>query len=173
MGAPFTVAFSRLNNAIYHGYFGSGSGCCVLGDFAIFQNLLKPRFCSQPFQHLTRLSFSSLLVGMNANLVTDAKFAFVIAERKEYKVGGGNEHIRQWTDFLGNVKMYSTPPEGTQKIHENVWLIPLSSGLPFLSQLIDWGGSSGVSIRILFLEEAPNWIKYPPDAKPADETKPS
>jgi hypothetical protein len=54
-----------------------------------------------------------------------------------------------------------------KKVHENVWLIPLADGLPFLAKLIDWGGSDGVSIRILFLAEASNWIKYPPAAKPA------
>jgi len=106
---------------------------------------------------------------MNSTLVTEAKFAFVIAEKKGYIAGSEHESTRQWQDFLGNVQRISFPPAGMQKIHENVWLIPLSNGLPFVTKLIDWGASFGVSIRILFLEEAPDWIKYPPDA----EAKPS
>ena len=67
--------------------------------------------------------------------------------------------------------MNAVLPEGTQKIHENVWLLPLANGLPFLAKLIDWGNSYSIPIRILFLAELPIWIKYPPDAKPADEAK--
>jgi hypothetical protein len=103
---------------------------------------------------------------MNPNFENPAKFAFVVAEKEEYQKVGSTEPMRQWTGFLDNVQRSSQMPEGTQKIHENVWLIPLATGLPFLTKLIDWGEASGVSIRILFLAEAPNWIKYPPTSMP-------
>jgi hypothetical protein len=109
---------------------------------------------------------------MNANLVTDAKYALVIAERKEFRSALGTEPTRQWLDFLGNVQRTADSPSGTQKIHENVWLLPLATGLPFLGKLVDWSGSFEVSIRILFLEEVPNWIEYPPTKKTASESEP-
>jgi hypothetical protein len=119
------------------------------------------------FQHLTALLVWHLMAGMNANLVTDAKFALVVAERGKEKAGISVQ--ANWQDFLSNVKGKCYPPEGNTTIHENVWLIPLATGLPFLAELIDWGKSYSVAIRILFLAEAPTWIKYPPDA----EAKPS
>lgn len=106
---------------------------------------------------------------MNANLVTDAKFALVIAERLKYRPSTGNDHLKNWSNFEGNIKQNVLQPEGTQTIHDNIWLIPLSNGLPFLAELLRWGGSYSIPIRILFLAEAPEWIKYPPDAKPASE----
>jgi hypothetical protein len=107
---------------------------------------------------------------MNENLVTDAKFAFVIAEGKPPLVPDRTDRApTQWQFFVGKVRELESLTEGMQKIHENVWLIPLATGLPFLTKLIEWAGSFGVSIRILFLAEAPIWIKYPPDTKSTAE----
>jgi hypothetical protein len=104
---------------------------------------------------------------MNANLVTDAKFAFVVAEGKPPLVPDRPDDApTQWQFFVRKARELESPLEGMQKIHENVWLLPLATGLPFLTKLIEWAGSYEVSIRILFLAEAPNWIKYPPDTKP-------
>jgi hypothetical protein len=107
---------------------------------------------------------------MNANLVTDAKLALVIAEGKPPLVPNMNDRApTQWQFFVAKVGELGTPPAGTLTIHENVWLIPLANGLPFATKLIEWAQSYSVSIRILFLTEVPVWIKYPPDA----EEKPS
>jgi hypothetical protein len=110
---------------------------------------------------------------MNENLVTDAKFAFVVAERQKYVPGMGSSVQSNWQDFLNNVRNNVYLPEGTETIHENFWLIPLANGLPFLAHLIRLGDSYSVPIRILFLANVPTWIKYPPDAPTADESKPS
>src|ERR1700722_14996664 len=109
---------------------------------------------------------------MNENLVTNAKYEFVGAERQPNDVGIGVSVLANWQHFVGNIKQNTIPPEGTQTIHDNIWLIELSNGLPFLTKLIEWGESYSVSIRILFLAEAPTWIKYPPDAqaKPSKDT---
>jgi hypothetical protein len=106
---------------------------------------------------------------MNSNLDADVKFALVVAERGKHEIGGGNVHLSNWQTFLSNIHNNAYPPKDATKIHENIWLIPLSSGLPFLGDLIRRATNDGVSIRVLFLAEAPNWIKYPPDA----EAKPS
>jgi hypothetical protein len=100
---------------------------------------------------------------MNENLVTDAKYAFVVAEREKYHPGIGTE--ANWQHFLANIRDSTYPPAETLTIHDNIWLIPLATGLKFLSDLTKWGESYSVPIRILFLAEAPTWIKYPPDAK--------
>jgi len=123
----------------------------------------------QPFWHLTTLRFGCFLAGMNVNmnLVTDAKFAFVVAEKQKYTPATGADYEKNWLNFVGNIRQNTRQPEGTQTIHDNIWLIELSNGLPFLAELIRWADSYSVPIRILFLEEAPTWIKYPPDAKPS------
>ena len=106
---------------------------------------------------------------MNENLVTDAKFAFVVAERQKNIPGVGVQ--ANWQEFLKTVADTAHPPVGTQTIHENIWLIPLATGLPFVSELIRCSGDWSVSIRILFLAQPPVWIKYPPDAKSDDGAK--
>jgi hypothetical protein len=110
---------------------------------------------------------------MNANLVTDAKFAFVVAEGKPPLVASRfDDAPTKWQFFVANTQKLDPPPAGTQKIHENIWLIPLSIGLPFLTELIECSRGQSVTLRILFLAESPEWItypiKYPPDAKPAN-----
>jgi hypothetical protein len=124
------------------------------------------RLTRQPFQHLTTAGVFHLIAGMNANLVTDAKFAFVVAEWN-YKQWQGNDHKEKWQQFLSAIQRNAKLPAGMQTIHENVWLLPLANGLPFLANLIEWARSYEIPIRILFLAEAPDWIKYPPDATEA------
>jgi hypothetical protein len=97
----------------------------------------------------------------------------VLAERQKYVKGGGNAHISSWQDFVTNIRNNTSPPSKTITIHENVWLIPLANGLPFLGDLVRRAESCQIPMRVLFLEEEPTWIKYPPDAKTDDETKSS
>jgi hypothetical protein len=100
------------------------------------------------------------------NTHPESKFAFVVAERPKHDPAQPiNDVGMNWTDFLVNVQNIAKPPEGMQKIHDNIWLIPLANGLPFLAGLIQWGGAYRVQIRILFLDEAPNWLQYPPPAE--------
>jgi hypothetical protein len=56
-----------------------------------------------------------------------------------------------------------TPPIGSG-VAENVWLIHLQSELTVLSKLIGTLSDYSIPIRVLFFEDAPDWIKYPPDA---------
>jgi hypothetical protein len=101
----------------------------------------------------------------NKNLLTDAKFALVIAERQKYVQGMGVSVQANWQQFSESVRNNAQPPEGTETIHDNYWLIPLATGLPFLATLIRLGDSYSVPIHILFVEESPVWIKYPPNEK--------
>jgi hypothetical protein len=109
------------------------------------------------------------MASMNANLGTDAKYAFVIAERQKYVPGIGSHVQANWQDFLKIVQDTGHLPADCTTIHENIWLIPLATGLPFVSELIQAGAKHSVAIRILFLNDTPTWLKYPPD----DEAKPS
>jgi hypothetical protein len=94
-----------------------------------------------------------------------AKFAFVIAERPKYNPGEP-EPVEQWTKFLSNIQKIHTPHPNTETIHENVWLIPLKTELPFVSKLVEWAASCHIPLYIQFLDDKPDWIKYPPDAAP-------
>lgn len=48
---------------------------------------------------------------------------------------------------------------GIENPSETLWLIPLESGLSFLSWLIQTAGKSGLRCRVAFLDEPPNWIE--------------
>ena len=48
---------------------------------------------------------------------------------------------------------------------ENVWLIPLSNGLPTLTSLLQDAQSNGFAYKVLFLSEEPAWSKFMPPKK--------
>jgi hypothetical protein len=102
------------------------------------------------------------------DLSNNSRFAFVVCERPVYSLDIQNPE-RKWQEFLTNIQYQLKPVEGIQRIHDNVWLIPLANGMPFLTKLFEWATSMGIPLRILFLESEPAWIKYPPDP----ETSPS
>ncbi len=93
----------------------------------------------------------------------NAKIALVIAEPIKSKAGYADQDT--WRSFLASIQKNVKQIEGIDCFHENVWQIPLDNGLPFLVELLRWAGGIGIQIRVLFLEEAPDWIKYPPDVQ--------
>ena len=111
----------------------------------------------------------ALIAGVNVS--NNAKFALVIAEARK------NEHpesdAASWNQFVAQVPKKARPSPETQTIHDNVWLIPMDTGIPFLVRLFDLSNGSNIHLRILFLDAEPDWIQYPPDIKPDAWTKPS
>ena len=107
----------------------------------------------------------------SVNVSNNAKFALVIAEARK------NEHhesdAASWSQFVAQVPKKARPSQETQWIHDNVWLIPMDTGIPFLVRLFDLSNGSGIHLRILFLDAEPDWIQYPPDIKPDAWTKSS
>jgi len=97
----------------------------------------------------------------------NARFAFVIAEPPKTYSGTQQSPLLQWQNFQTSIKTNLPPSEETLKIHDNVWLIPLKSGMPFLTKLFDWAYQMRIPLHILFLNEKPDWIEYPPD-EPTD-----
>jgi hypothetical protein len=63
----------------------------------------------------------------------NAKFALVIAER--LKLATDEEEVKKWKEFLGCVQQFARPNKETILINDNVWQIPLDSGMRFLAQL--------------------------------------
>jgi hypothetical protein len=49
---------------------------------------------------------------------------------------------------------------GIDMLSRGIWLLDLRSSLPFLSQICGAADSAGVPYRLLFLEQAPEWIAY-------------
>ena len=92
----------------------------------------------------------------------NAKFAFVIAEHPKNEYGEVDK--RKWQEFLASAKPNEKKGKGTLTIHENVWQIPLDTELPFLSHLCEWAIPMKIPLRILFLNEPPEWIQYPAGA---------
>jgi len=92
----------------------------------------------------------------------NVKYALVIGEKPPYDAVT-NPQERKWDDFLSSV-LPKLPTNGkTQKIHDNIWLIPLDTEMRFLCVLFEWANNFQIPLRILFLDEPPDWIKYPSD----------
>jgi hypothetical protein len=72
-------------------------------------------------------------------------------------------------DFFNERAADDTASRKTERITENIWLIPIDSELLVLAALVQALKDFDVPMRVLFLEEAPDWIKYPPDAKSTAE----
>ncbi len=99
------------------------------------------------------------------NPIPNVKFAFVIAEAPKYP--SATEPERTWQSFLTNVRNIQAPHEKTTTIHDNVWLIPLSTEMTFLTTLFGLANDWNIPLRILFLNDEPDWIRYPkPASKP-------
>jgi hypothetical protein len=88
------------------------------------------------------------------------KFALVIAEQPKTKNPDADE--RNWRDFLSRAKTDGRRPKDNETLNESAWLIPLHTGLKTLSDLIHRAQDDGISIRVLFLDEEPAWIRNPP-----------
>jgi hypothetical protein len=106
------------------------------------------------------------MTGMN-----NPKFALLIAE--PHTNNRAFLASEAWGNFVMNLPRTIPPTERTERIAENVWLISLESELTVLSKLIDMLRNFSIPIRVLFFEDAPDWIRNPPTATPAAATTPS
>jgi hypothetical protein len=91
----------------------------------------------------------------------NAKYALVMAENKEPIVATNQNG--EWIRFLSTIANKRESDQPLERIHGSVWLIPLSTGMPFLAVLFSEARAGSIPLRILFLDEKPDWIKYPPD----------
>jgi hypothetical protein len=103
------------------------------------------------------------------NPYQNAKFALVIAEYPKLVEFQGVDE-RKWKGFLFDLPRFAPPSKETTKIHDNVWLIPLNGGMPFLVQLFQYASGMDIPLRILFLDAEPDWIRYPSPVAAAGQT---
>ena len=103
------------------------------------------------------------------NVSQTAKFALVIAARPDFHNPRLVEPERCWREFLSDMRARETLCKGFARIHENVWQIDLNDGMPLLAYLLEKAVHNSIPLHSLFLDGEPDWIKYPPDAKPAGE----
>lgn len=88
------------------------------------------------------------------------KFALVIASN-----AGSSTLAYQDTSyrtFLKNMRAPAPPLIGVDMLAENVWQIDIDSGLHSFSRIIQNAKDWNVSIRVLFLESAPQWSELTP-----------
>jgi len=85
----------------------------------------------------------------------------------------GTVTTASWTRFATSLEETELRRGGNLHLHQNLWQIPLHSALPALAKLVHTAAAYEIPIRVLFLAAIPDWIKLPPDAKPAAESKPS
>ena len=68
----------------------------------------------------------------------------------------------QWRTFLGALSKTEQPSGTVEALGENVWLIPLKSGLPALSALLESAKSCGFAYKVQFIDGTVEWMKYAP-----------
>jgi hypothetical protein len=93
---------------------------------------------------------------------TQPKTALVIAETHRNKTDYAAS--AEWQNLLLNIQRNLPPAGKTERITENVWMIPIDTELHFLATLIQCMKSFGIPIRVLFFDETPAWVKNPPSA---------
>jgi hypothetical protein len=69
--------------------------------------------------------------------------------------------IEKWNNFLGILEYNEMPPANTLRIHNNIWVLPIDTGLPFLGSLLKYAAEAEIPLRVVFLEDIPDWIKNP------------
>lgn len=105
---------------------------------------------------------------MNQPQEQQPQYALVIVDRPPVDISHPGYEIKKhhrWKDFdelrtEASVKQIA----GAKMLAENVWLIPLHDGLPFLGRLTDAALRKEIPVRILFLPHEPEWTIYPPTA---------
>jgi len=66
----------------------------------------------------------------------------------------------EWLKFLGAAREASTKNKEVQILAENVWRIPLKSGMATLCELVENVRAAHFSSRVLFLENDPEWVLW-------------
>jgi len=99
------------------------------------------------------------------NVSQNAKFAIVIANAPKYATVGVERQT--WNSFLESLPQIETPIPGVERPTENLWQIDLQNGLLGLSKIIAESANHQIPIRLLFLDDAPDWILFPPPAEKA------
>jgi hypothetical protein len=70
---------------------------------------------------------------------------------------------KKWSEFLLNIPETLRKSGTVLRLCENVWQLPLDTGLPILNVFLEYGKShSGIRMRYLFLEGIPEWQLCPP-----------
>jgi hypothetical protein len=103
--------------------------------------------------------------------MNNAKFTLLIAD--VHRKDATRAQSDAWKNLVLNWRNALPANEEKYRLTENVWWIHLDNGLPVLAGLVQGMKDYQVPIRVLFFDESPAWIQHPPEAKPADESKPS
>jgi hypothetical protein len=118
---------------------------------------------------LTALALCHLLAAMIPT--KNAKFAILIAEipRQEKRENlAPGVPADTWSAFLNKAPNSSSPAKGIEVIHNNIWQLNLETGMRTLCEIYILADNLGIPMRVLFLEEAPAWLKYPEHAPKPD-----
>jgi hypothetical protein len=85
------------------------------------------------------------------------KIALVIAD-KPTRDAQGALRDDDWKKFLTKILNANIPSEVNQTFHDNVWQLDLHKETPTLAKLVHEAAEAHISLRILFLDNKPDWI---------------
>jgi hypothetical protein len=106
---------------------------------------LKTRRARQPFRHLTTLHFWRLISGVNPHIL-------IVVEKP------CDKNSESWLNFRVAIKTsISERNKPDERLAENIWLIPLNTGLPFLGQLAS-AALPKLPCKFLHFVDVPEWI---------------
>jgi hypothetical protein len=140
---------NALSNIILHLYF------------ACFEGVLCGLFHS-----LTPARFWRLIAGMKT-IQLQNQTAIVFAEMPDNQ--HGTVTTASWNKFVSSLEGTQLTSKNALQLHQNLWQINLRTDMIALAKLVLRAEEAGIRLRVLFLEETPDWTEYPP----ADEAKTS
>jgi hypothetical protein len=121
------------------------------------------------FEGLTARWPGRLIRSMESlNIPSSVKFVMIVASQPP-KLHPAVDLGTEWRNFLSSIQTTEMKYAPTKKIHENVWLINLHTGLPLLGELLCRAKDKAIPMQIVFLHEEPDWIEYPPPFESAPE----
>lgn len=97
------------------------------------------------------------LVFVAMNVHQNAKFVLVIADYPEKL---GDIASSKWEIFLTTANKNKSTDVETRKILKNVWQIDLKTEMNVLIYVMNLAKMNSIPLRILFLDDAPDWIHY-------------
>jgi len=70
------------------------------------------------------------------------------------------DHVgnKKWRDFLGDIQSTIARSSEIEVLGERCWLIPLDKGVGTLASLVYFAEARDLTYRVLFFEDAPQWV---------------
>jgi len=92
--------------------------------------------------------------------------ALVVVEKPAH--AADHTEIQKWSYFVLSTQGIGSKAGKTERLGDNVFLIPLQNDLPELAEVLAAAAKNRLHYRVLILEKPPEWAYSHPTASPAE-----